>query len=125
MGDFPFPLVRGPLAWPVDLFARWFMRPPQGYDIDFTEPAGEPALVPADSVSWVIFKNPVTLFVGGAAAVLLELGEPRVRDGVWDHSDFRSRPLERLKRTGMASMVTVYARAKPGRGDDCGRGAHA
>lgn len=109
MISFPFPVASGPLVRPVDRFARWFMRPPAGYAVDFTEPAGEPALVPADSVSWIIFKNPVTLFVGGVAAVLLELAEPRVRDGVLDHSDFRRRPLERLKRTGMAAMVTVYA----------------
>ena len=109
MSAFPFPVASGPLVRPVDLLARWLMRPPAGYDMDFTEPAGEPALVAPNSVSWVIFKNPVTLFVGGAAAVLLELAEPRVRDGVWDHSDFRRRPLMRLKRTGMAAMVTVYA----------------
>ena len=109
MSAFPFPVVSGPPVWPVDLLARWFMRPPEGFSVDFAEPPGEPALVPADSVSWVIFKNPVTLFVGGAAAVLLELSEPRVRDAVWDHSDFRTQPLERLKRTGMAAMVTVYA----------------
>jgi uncharacterized protein (DUF2236 family) len=33
-----------------------------------------------------VFKNPVTLFIGGVGAVLLELAEPRVRDGVWGHS---------------------------------------
>ncbi len=76
---------------------------------DFSRPLGEPALVPADSVSWRVFKNPVALFTGGIAAVLLELAEPRVRSGVWDHSSFRTAPLARMKRTGMAAMVTVYA----------------
>lgn len=75
---------------------------------DFSRPLGEPALVPADSVSWRVFKNPVALFTGGIAAVLLELAEPRVRSGVWDHSSFRTAPLARMKRTGMAAMVTVY-----------------
>jgi uncharacterized protein (DUF2236 family) len=75
---------------------------------DFTHPAGEAALVPADSVSWRIFKNPVALFVGGVAAVILELAEPAVRSGVWEHSNFRRDPVQRLRRTGMAAMVTVY-----------------
>jgi uncharacterized protein (DUF2236 family) len=75
---------------------------------DFAAPPGEPALVSADSVSWRVFKNPVALFTGGIAAVLLELAEPKVRSGVWDHSSFRTAPLTRMKRTGMAAMVTVY-----------------
>lgn len=81
-------------------------RPPP--PVDFTRPEGEPALIAADSVSWRVFKNPVALYIGGIAAVLLELAEPRVRTGVWEHSSFRSDPLPRMKRTGLAAMVTVY-----------------
>ncbi|WP_029913962.1 oxygenase MpaB family protein [Caulobacter sp. UNC358MFTsu5.1] len=76
--------------------------------VDFRSPAGEPALAAPDSVSWRVFKNPVSLFVGGVTAVILELAEPRVRTGVWEHSSFRRDPLPRLKRTGLAAMVTVY-----------------
>ena len=76
--------------------------------IDFTSPAGEPALSPPTSVSWRVFKNPVTLFIGGVTAVILEFAEPRVRSGVWDHSSFRADPVRRMKRTGLAAMVTVY-----------------
>lgn len=79
-----------------------------GYDLDFTRPAGEPALVAPDSVSWRVFKNPVALFVGGIAAVLLELAEPRVRSGVWDHTTFRTDPVDRMQRTAVAAMITVY-----------------
>src|SRR5690349_3123359 len=75
----------------------------------FAEPVGEHALVPPDSVSWQIFKNPVTLFIGGVAAVILELAEPAVRTGVWEHTDFRRDPMRRLERTGLAAMVTVYS----------------
>lgn len=75
---------------------------------DFSEPAGEPSLISADSVSWDVFKNPLSLFVGGVAAVILELAEPRVRTGIWDHTSFRSQPLPRLQRTGLAAMITVY-----------------
>ncbi len=41
--------------------------------------------------------------------MILELAEPRVRAGVWDHSNFRTDPVDRLRRTGLAAMVTVYA----------------
>jgi uncharacterized protein (DUF2236 family) len=41
-------------------------------------------------------------------AVLLELAEPRVRAGVWEHTSFRTSPRQRLQRTGLAAMVTVY-----------------
>jgi len=75
---------------------------------DFARPLSEEALVPADSVSWRVFKNPIALFVGGTAAVILELAEPAVRAGVWEHSSFRKDPLNRLKRTGLAAMVSVY-----------------
>nr|WP_211887672.1 oxygenase MpaB family protein [Plastoroseomonas hellenica] len=84
------------------------MRPPPGMEVDFRRPAGAPALAPAGGVSWRVFSNPVSLFVGGVAAVLLELAEPSVRSGVWDHSSFRRDPALRLRRTGFAAMVTVY-----------------
>ena len=99
----------------IDRLARDLVQPPAGPQVDFAQPAGEEALLAADSVSWQVFKNPVTLFIGGVAAVLLELGEPRVRHGVWDHSSFRTRPMERLQRTGLAAMLTVYGPASQAR----------
>jgi uncharacterized protein (DUF2236 family) len=75
---------------------------------DFTQPPGECALVSADSISWRIFKNPVALYVGGIAAVILELAEPAVCAGVWEHSSFRKDPLSRMRRTGLAAMISVY-----------------
>lgn len=84
------------------------MRPPAGMAFDFSQPAGEPALAPADGIAWQVFANPVSLFVGGVTAVLLELAEPSVRSGVWDHSSFARDPGMRLRRTGFAAMMTVY-----------------
>lgn len=75
---------------------------------DFTQPPAEPALIAADSVSWQVFRNPIALLVGGIAAVILELAEPQVRTGVWDHTTFRTDPLKRMRRTGLAAMITVY-----------------
>jgi uncharacterized protein (DUF2236 family) len=77
--------------------------------IDYLNPPGAPALYAHDSLAWHVFKNPVSLFVGGIAAVLLELAEERVRTGVWEHSIFPSDPLTRMRRTGLATHVSVYA----------------
>ncbi len=110
----PLPLPRL-LVSRVDRLARDLFHPAGGPEVDFARPEGEPALVPPDSVSWAVFKNPVTLFVGGVAAVLLELAEPRVRHGVWDHSSFRTDPMSRLQRTGLAAMLTVYGPASQAR----------
>lgn len=85
------------------------LQPPPGLEVDFAAPPGAAALVPAGSVSWRVFANPVTLFIGGVAAVILELAEPSVRAGVWGHSSFRSDPVMRLRRTGAAAMIAVYA----------------
>jgi uncharacterized protein (DUF2236 family) len=105
--------VRSRLSAPVrariDRAALAFLSSDHGSFVDFSAPPGEPALVSPDSVSWRIFKNPVALFVGGVAAVILELAEPRVRTGVWEHTTFRKDPVARLRRTGLAAMVTVYA----------------
>jgi len=75
---------------------------------EFAQPSREAALLRPDSVSWRIFKNPISLFVGGTAAVILELADPAVCAGVWEHSTFRKNPLGRLQRTGLAAMITVY-----------------
>jgi uncharacterized protein (DUF2236 family) len=79
-----------------------------GPKVDFRQPPGEPGLVGPDSISWRVFRNPVALYIGGITAVLLELAEPRVRTGVWEHTVFRTDPLTRMRRTGLAAMVTVY-----------------
>jgi len=75
---------------------------------NFAWPLREEALLPASSLSWRVLKNPIALFVGGTAAVILELSEPAVRAGVWEHSSFRKDPMGRLRRTGLAAMVSVY-----------------
>lgn len=67
----------------LDRLAEALLRPAGAPEIDFALPRGEPALTAPDSISWRIFKNPVALFIGGVAAVILELAEPAVRTGVW------------------------------------------
>jgi uncharacterized protein (DUF2236 family) len=104
------PLIRLPRSVQLSLEAssNALLQPQEGRRIDFSRPLGEAALVAADSVSWRIFKNPIALLTGGIAAVILELAEPAVRTGVWEHSAFLKDPMGRLRRTGLAAMVTVY-----------------
>lgn len=92
----------------IDIATHQLTQASEGPSIDFSQPHGEEALAAHDSVSWRVFRNPVALFVGGIAAVILELAEPAVRSGVWEHSSFRTNPVIRLQRTGLAAMITVY-----------------
>jgi uncharacterized protein (DUF2236 family) len=94
----------------LDRLLRDLIAPPPGMPAaDFGAPHGAAALFEPDSVSWRVMKNPVALMVGGVAGVILELAEPRVRTGVWEHTTFRADPAGRIRRTGYAAMVTVYA----------------
>ena len=99
----------------LESLAAEFLAPPKGLAVDFTAPAGAPALLHPQSISWRVMKNPVALIIGGVAAVILELAEPCVRAGVWDHTSFRTDPVARMKRTGYAAMATIYAPADTAR----------
>ncbi len=96
----------------LDPLLRDMVAPPPGTrPVDFAAPAGAAALFKPDSTTWRVMKNPIALMVGGIAAVILELAEPRVRTGVWEHTSFRRDPVTRMRRTGYAAMVSVYAPA--------------
>ncbi|WP_292067882.1 oxygenase MpaB family protein [Mesorhizobium sp.] len=100
------------LPWPLqsllEAVARAVLQPGDLPHIDFSRPIGEAGLVSPDSVSWCVFKNPLSLFIGGVTAVIMELAEPHVRTGVWEHTSFRLNPIRRLHSTGLAAMVTIY-----------------
>lgn len=100
----------------LDRLLRDCIAPPPGLPpVDFSAPAGAAALFAPDSVTWRVMKNPVALTVGGVAAVILELAEPRVRTGVWEHTTFRQDPVTRMRRTGYAAWVNVYGPADTAR----------
>jgi uncharacterized protein (DUF2236 family) len=103
-----------PLQQRLEALARAFFEAP-GMHVDFSTPAGAAALFAPDSLTWRVMKNPVALMIGGIAAVILELAEPRVRSGVWEHTSFRRDPAGRMRRTGYAAMATVYAPAEAAR----------
>lgn len=81
---------------------------PGGGRVNYLEPKGDPGFYGPDSVAWKVHANPISLAIGGIAAVILELAEPRVRTGVWEHSIFRKDPLTRMRRTGEATLITTY-----------------
>ena len=84
----PF-VLHWPLQRSLEAATRVLLEPVDRPSLDFSQPAGEAALVSPNSVSWRVFKNPLSLFIGGVTAVIMELAEPRVRTGVWEHTSFR------------------------------------
>jgi uncharacterized protein (DUF2236 family) len=48
------------------------------------------------------------LLLGGGRALLMQLAHPKVAAGVDEHSDYRSRPIRRLRRTILMTMAIVY-----------------
>jgi uncharacterized protein (DUF2236 family) len=105
---FPILWLPNTLQRNLNAAADSLLNPLQSSRVNFATPPGEAALVSPSSVSWRVFKNPIALFVGGVAAVIMELAEPSIRTGIWEHSSFRKDPMGRLRRTGSAAMTTVY-----------------
>jgi uncharacterized protein (DUF2236 family) len=70
------------LPWPLqrrlEATTRVLFEPVDRPSLDFSQPAGEAALVSPNSVSWRVLKNP---FRFSSAA------EPRVRTGVWERTN--------------------------------------
>jgi uncharacterized protein (DUF2236 family) len=67
------------------------------------------ALFEPGSVVRRVHGDVTTMMVGGVAALLLQMLHPAVLAGVWDHSDFRSDMLGRLRRTARFIATTTYA----------------
>jgi len=68
----------------------------------------EDALFPPDSMIWRVHGDVVSMMVGGVSALLLQMLHPAVLAGVWDHSNFRTDMLGRLRRTARFIAATTY-----------------
>ena len=66
-----------------------------------------PGLFPDDSVVRRVNRENV-LLLGGGRALLMQLAHPKVAAGVDEHSDFRTRPMYRLRRTIRLTMAIVF-----------------
>jgi uncharacterized protein (DUF2236 family) len=75
-------------------------------------------LLGPDSVAWRVLDHPAAL-IGGLRALIVQSLHPLAMAGVAQHSDYRRRPLERLRRTAyyvgataMGDMATALAAAE-------------
>src|SRR3546814_16608248 len=67
-------------------------------EVDLALPAGDPGLFGPDSAAWRVHRDFNAMMIGGVSALLLQMLHPGVLAGVWDHSNFRSDMLGRLRR---------------------------
>ena len=68
---------------------------------------GDPGLFGPDSVTWRIHADG-SMLVGGIRALLLQSMHPLAMAGVAEHSDYRTRPIDRLVRTSQFVAVTTF-----------------
>lgn len=66
------------------------------------------ALFASTSVIWRVHGDVTSMMVGGICALLLQMLHPAVLAGVWDHSNFRTDMIGRLRRTGRFIALTTY-----------------
>jgi uncharacterized protein (DUF2236 family) len=66
-----------------------------------------PGLFDEDSITRRVSRENV-LLLGGGRALLMQLAHPKVAAGVDDHSDFRSHPIRRLRRTVRTTMAIIF-----------------
>lgn len=90
---------------------RWVLGAfPRGQSgIDYDHPPGDPGLFGADSVTWRIHADFPGMLSGGLCALILQTLHPLALAGVWDHSQFRTDLLGRLRRTTNFVAGTTYA----------------
>lgn len=76
---------------------------------DYDAPLGDPGLFGPDSVTWKVHADFPSMMVGGLASLMLQALHPLALAGVWDHSNFRSDALGRLRNTSAFVGRTTYA----------------
>ncbi|MEA2295763.1 MAG: hypothetical protein QOE86_3402 [Solirubrobacteraceae bacterium] len=79
------------------------------------EPLTDAAMPPRDrglfgpaSVTWRVHGSPTVALVGGLRALLVQSLHPLAMAGVAQHSDYRARPLDRLRRTAEFVATTTF-----------------
>lgn len=77
--------------------------------IDYDRPAGDPGLFGPDSVTWRVHSDFPGMLSGGLCALMLQTLHPLALAGVWDHSNFRTDLVGRLRRTTNFVAGTTYA----------------
>jgi len=67
----------------------------------------EDGLLGPDSVAWRVIGHPVSI-VGGLRSLMVQALHPLAMAGVAQHSDYRRRPLDRLRRTSHYVAATTF-----------------
>src|ERR1700716_371061 len=60
-----------------------------------------------DTVAWRVVGHPVAL-IGGMRALIIQSLHPLAMAGVAQHSDYRTRSLDRLRRTALYVTATTF-----------------
>lgn len=60
-----------------------------------------------DSITWRVHGHPAML-IGGMRALIIQALNPLAMAGVFEHSDFREKPLHRLRRTAQYVATTTF-----------------
>lgn len=103
----PWPVRRRLKAWVLEALSH--DKPAPDYDL----PEGDPGLFGPDTVTWKIHADFPGMMAGGLGALMLQTLHPHALAGVWDHSDFRSDILARLRGTTAFVARTTYAPRQP------------
>lgn len=101
----PLAPARDAVATTVRRMLTGTSRPPDPSG-GFGEP-GDPGLHGPDSVSWRVHGD-LSMLVGGVRALLLQTLHPLAMAGVAEHSDYRTDPWGRLRRTAAFVGATTY-----------------
>ena len=100
-----------PHALAAERIRHWVLSAfPRGQSgIDYDHPAGDPGLFGPDSVTWRVHSDFPGMLAGGLCALMLQTLHPLALAGVWDHSNFRTDLVGRLRRTTNFVAGTTYA----------------
>ncbi|HET6726333.1 MAG TPA: oxygenase MpaB family protein [Gammaproteobacteria bacterium] len=99
----PRPARRRLRAWAIEVLRRDAPAP------DYDHPVGDPGLFGPDTVTWKIHADFPGMMAGGLGALMLQSLHPLALAGVWDHSNFRTETLARLRSTIAFVGRTTYA----------------
>ena len=69
--------------------------------------ASEDGLLGPESIAWRVIGHPVSI-VGGLRSLIVQALHPLAMAGVAQHSDYRRRPLDRLRRTSHYVAATTF-----------------
>lgn len=80
-------------------------------NLDFSAPEGEEAVLSPDSISWRVFRNPLTNYLGAMCGLAMLMTEPRMIAAAYRNGDLgENKEFENtFKRIGSSVLMGVYA----------------